>query len=194
MNYKSLFFLIFSIAMATVMTWINSSWLSYQGLVTKNNEKQVDYYLSDFTLLKTSATGEMRYFLKGQHLVHKNATGGSKIFQPIIQAQDSDGKNIFIQANRATQKKSLGQIELSGKVLLKKTDTPTTAKTDPSDTGFTLKTNQLSFNPLERILFTNAPLTLTTKNTLLTGSGLYSKLDEQEIEIKNVHTTFNPTP
>lgn len=193
MNRKGLFLLIFSIAIAITATWLNSFWLTYQGFVTDNNEKQVDYYLSDFSLLNTSSSGDMKYFMQGQHLVHKNATGGSEIFHPLIQANDSDGQSVFIQADKASQENTLGVIELAGSVVIEKTNT--LKNSDLEKTGFTLNTQNLSFNPNKRTLFTEEAIMLTTKNGLLTGKGLRSNLDEQELRIlSNVHSKFEPTP
>lgn len=193
MNRKGLLFLIFSIAIAVTVTWLNSFWLTYQDLVTESNEKQVDYYLSNFSLLNTSSTGEMKYFMQGQHLVHKNSTGGSEIFQPLIQANDSDGQGLLIQAEKASQENSEGVIELDGAVVIKKTNKLVNNET--KSTGFTLETQKLSFNPNKREVFTEDAVTLTTKDGLLTGKGLRSNLDEQELRIlSNVHSKFEPTP
>ena len=196
MNRKGLLFLIFSIIIAVSTIWLNSFWLSYKGLVSENNEKQIDYYLSDFSLLQTSNTGEMKYYLQGQHLTHKNATGGSEIFYPTIQTRDSDGTHLFIQAKRAFQKKSQDNIELSGAVLIKKSNaSKISSELDKSKLSFKLETENLVFNPVKRELSTNANIVLTTKDGLLTGTGLQSKLDQQELRIlSNVHAKFDPNP
>ncbi|HIO93406.1 MAG TPA: LPS export ABC transporter periplasmic protein LptC [Leucothrix mucor] len=197
MNRKGLLLLIISIAIAISSIWVNNFWISYKELASEDNEKQIDYYLSDFSLLQTASTGEIKYYMQGQHLTHKNATGGSKIFQPIIQILDSDGKILFIEAKKASQEKSQGNIELSGSVLIKKTETHSSnPKFDKLvDADFTLKTNELSFDPVKRELFTDTSITLITKDGLLTGTGLHSKLDQQELRIlSNVHAKFDPSP
>lgn len=196
MNRKGLFFLILSITIAVSTIWLNSFWLSYKGLISENNEKQIDYYLSDFSLLQTSSTGKMKYYLQGQHLTHKNSTGGSEIFHPTIQTYDSDGTRLFIQAKKAFQEKSQGNIELSGAVLIKKSKTSKIdSELDKSELSFKLETENLVFNPIKRELSSDDSITLTTKEGLLTGTGLYSKLDQQELRIlSNVHAKFDPNP
>jgi LPS export ABC transporter protein LptC len=175
---------------ALTITWLNSFWLSYQDFVSVGNERQIDYYLSDFSLLNTNANGEMKYYVQGEHLVHKNTTGGSEIFHPTLQAVDANGQNIIIQAEKAQQKKSEGVIELVGSVHIKKT-----TNTEDKTTDFSLTTANLSFDPIKREIFTNAPITLTTKNGLLTGTGLHSQLDQQELRIlSDVHAKFDPNP
>jgi LPS export ABC transporter protein LptC len=203
MNYKGLLLLIASIITALAVTWLNSFWLSYQEFVSIQNERQIDYYLSDFSLLNTSADGELKYYLQGRHLVHKNSTGGSEIFQPTIQATDSDGQTLLIHAEKAQQKNTQGVIELVGSVLIKKTNNKnkSTSKQLQSEqsnkfsSGFTLKTKHLSFDPIKREIFTDAMIILTTKDGSLTGTGLHSQLDQQELRIlSNVHAKFDPNP
>ncbi len=203
MNYKGLLLVIFSIIIGLSITWLNHFWLSYQEFVTANNERQIDYYLSDFSLLNTSANGEMKYYMRGQHLVHKNSTGGSEIFHPIIQAADSDGQYVLIHAEKAQQKKTQGVIELAGKVLIETTNNQNKltanhlplVKNEKSASDFSLKTSNLSFDPIKREIFTDAMIALITKDVLLTGTGLQSKLDQQELRIlSNVHAKFDPNP
>jgi len=203
MNYKGLLLVIFSIIIGLSITWLNHFWLSYQEFVTTNNERQIDYYLSDFSLLNTAANGKMKYYMQGQHLVHKNSTGGSEIFHPIIQAADSDGQYVLIHAEKAQQKKTQGIIELAGKVLIEKnnhqnkliTNNSLLPQNEKITSEFSLKTSNLSFDPLKREIFTDAMITLITKDILLTGTGLQSKLDQQELRIlSNVHAKFDPNP
>jgi len=202
-NYKGLLLLVFSIVVALTVTWLNNFWLSYQEFISAGNDREIDYYLSDFSLLNTSPNGEMKYYLQGQHLVHKNSSGGSEIFRPIIQALDHDGQILFIQADKARQKNSQGVIELSGSVLIQKTTHPnkTTANSIPLDSAtdkhadFKLTTSSLSFDPIKRKIFTAATITFITKNGFLTGTGLDSQLDQQELRIlSNVHAKFDPNP
>ena len=203
MNYKGLLLLITSIMTALAVTWLNNFWLSYQTFISIKNERQIDYYLSDFSLLNTSAEGELKYYLQGRHLVHKNSTGGSEIFQPTIQATDSDGQTLLIQAEKAQQKKTQGVIELAGSVLIKKihNKNKSTSKHLQSEqlshhsSDFILETKNLSFDPIKREIFTDAMITLTTKDGSLTGTGLHSQLDQQELRIlSNVHAKFDPNP
>lgn len=203
MNYKGLLLLIVSIITALAVTWLNNFWLSYQEFISIKNERQIDYYLSDFSLLNTTSDGELKYYLQGRHLVYKNSTGGSEIFQPIIQATDSDGQTLLIHAEKAQQKKTQGIIELAGSVLIEKTNNKnksTSKHLQPEQlshhsSDFILKTKNLSFDPIKREIFTDAMITLTTQDGSLTGTGLHSQLDQQELRIlSNVHAKFDPNP
>lgn len=191
MNRKGLLFLALSVIIAISVTWLNSLWLTYQDFFTASGEKQIDYYLSDFSLLNTTSDGEMKYFIQGQHLVHRNTTGGSEIISPLIEAADSDGANLYISANKAEQLNKDGAIELAGAVEIEKTATIDNT-TIPE---FSLKTKDLIFNPNTRDLRSDATITLTTADGMITGKGLRSNLKQQDLKIlSDVHAEFNPNP
>ncbi|MCK5896654.1 MAG: LPS export ABC transporter periplasmic protein LptC [Cocleimonas sp.] len=197
MKHKGILLFVLSIVIALSVTWLNTIWLSYQDFISAGNERQIDYYLSDFSLLNTHSDGKMKYYMQGQHLVHKNSTGSSEIFQPIIQATDNNGDSLFIQAKKAQQKESQNLIELVGFVHIKKTNntSPQTESLENRATEFSLTTDHLSFDPIKREIFTDATVTFTTKDGLLTGTGLHSQLDQQELRIlSNVHAKFDPSP
>ena len=186
MNRSGLLFLMFAIVIALVFTWLNSTWLSYKGFVFSKDEKQVDYYLSDFTILNTYPDGQMLYFLTGQHLVHQQSTGGSRIFNPVIQARDIDEAIITLTAKKAQQSVKDGPILLLDKVDMVK------ESTKPRE-SFKLLTNDLTYNPIRKELSSIAKLELSSENGNLQGVGFNTKLDEKELRIhKNVQAEFIP--
>ena len=186
MNRSGLFFLIFAIAIALTFTWLNSTWLSYKGLEFSQKDKLVDYYLSDFTLLNTFPDGQMRYLVTGQHLVHQQSTGASRIFSPVLKAQDSDNGIITLTAKTAQQVKRNGSIMLLGKVNVDK-------KGNTLSENFELLTSDLTYNPIKKELSSDAELVLTSVNGNLQGVGFDTQLDDQELRIhKNVQAEFTP--
>ncbi len=185
MNRSGFLILVFSIATLIIITWLNSTWLSYKDLQTTQNVKKIDYYLSDFTLLNTQPDGQMRYFVTAQHLIHQQSTGTSEIFKPLLQARDSDGTIVTLKSDRAKQG-SKGLIQLQGEVSLVKAG----KKVQDS---FELLTQNLVYNPIEKSLSSKEKVQLNTHQGQISGVGFSSKLDEQELRIdSNVHTQFNP--
>lgn len=186
MNRNSLFFLIFAIIIAVGFTWLNSTWLTYKGFVFKQEDRQIDYYLSDFTILHTYPDGSMKYSLKGQHLVHQQSSGSSTVFSPVIQARDNNDSLVSITAKEAQQSKKDGPILLTDKVNIIKEGNKT-------DENFTLFTSNLTYNPLSKELSSDAELEFTSVSGKLTGVGFNTKLDEQELRIhKDVQAKFIP--
>ncbi len=186
MNRSGFFFLIFAIIVAIAFTWLNSTWLSYKGFTFDRQEKQIDYYLTDFSILNTYADGTMKYLLKGQHLVHQESSSASKIIKPTIEARDFDNSIISITANEAQQDKKNGPILLEGKVDVIK-------NSNNQDENFKLLTTDLSYNPSSREISTDAELLFSSSSGELKGVGFSTKLDEQELRIlKNVQAKFTP--
>lgn len=187
MNKSGFFFLLFAIVIAVGFTWLNATWLSYKGFVIDRQDKQVDYYLTDFTVLHTYPDGTMQYLVRGQHLVHQQSTGASNIVQPQLQARDVDNALITIHANSAIQAQKEGNIVLQGSVdVTKKSNTPAE--------NFKLVTRDLSYNPKDQEISTQAKLQFTSPSGELTGQGFSTKLDEQELRIHNhVHAKFIPS-
>ena len=187
MNRSGLFFLVFAIVVAVAFTWLNSTWLSYKGFVFDQKDKQIDYYLSDFSILNTYPDGRMKYLIKGQHLVHQESTKASKIIKPTIEARDVDESIITISANEAQQDKKNGPILLVGKVEVDK-------NSEDDKENFKLLTRDLTYNPTNRELSSDAEINLSSSSGDLKGIGFRTKLDEQELRIhKNVRAMFNPS-
>ena len=186
MNRNGFFFLVFAIVVAVGFTWLNSTWLTYKSFVFDQQDKQIDYYLSDFSIFNTYPDGSMKYLIKGQHLVHQQSTSASKIIKPMIEARDVDNTMILITANQAQQNKKNGPILLEGKVNV-------TKNSENEVENFKLQTTDLSYNPNNREISTDKELIFSSTTGELKGIGFSTKLDEQELRIlKNVQAKFNP--
>jgi len=187
MNKSGILLLISAIVIAIAFTVLNTYWLSYKGLQPTHKIKKIDYYLSDFTLLSTQADGKMRYHVTAQHLVHQQTTGASEIFQAVFKAQDQNEELVTLKANKAEQITKNGAIKLKGEVTVFKESSEKTK-------GFNLATEDLTYNPLQRSIATDAKITLQSDAGHLQGVGLSGKLDKQELRIhSNVHARFTPS-
>lgn len=185
MNRGGLFLLLISVAIAIFSIWLNSTWLNVQGFRFTQKDKKIDYYLSDFTLLKTQPNGQMKYLITAEHLIHQQSTETSEIYKPLLQAQDVDGSMITLKSNKAQQSKD-GEIMLKGDVSAIKVGGNT-------GTNFELITQDLVYNPSEKTLSSKSKVTFTSSQGQLAGIGFSSKLDEQELRIhSNVRSQFNP--
>ncbi len=185
MNRGGLLLLILSIAIAILITWLNATWLTFKGYQLTQKEKQIDYYLSDFTLLNTQSDGQMRYFVTAQHLIHQQSTNTSEIFKPQLQARDIDGTMLILESDKAEQNKN-GEIQLLGDVSVIK-------RSSKVEENFELTTRDLVYNPNKKTLSSKSKVQLDTYQGQITGSGFSSKLDEQELRIhSNVQIQFNP--
>lgn len=169
------------------ITWLNLSWKSLEQLTNSPSESRIDYYLSDFTLMKTDKDGNIRYSLTGRHLTHKQASGASEIYQPHIIARSKNSGALTVTSEKALQKAKDGNITLSGKIHVQKP-----ASADSPE--FTLTTENLTYNPHQQLISTDADIRLISTAGTLHGTGFETRLDEQELRIlSNVQAEFHTT-
>ncbi|PWQ94952.1 LPS export ABC transporter periplasmic protein LptC [Leucothrix pacifica] len=178
---------VLSLIVAAVVTWLNLSWKSIEQLTNSPSESRIDYYLSDFTLMKTNESGSIDYQLNGRHLTHKQASGATEIYQPRIRMRSDDGQIMTVVSEKALQQAKDDSITLSGDVLVKKVGTS-------SSPEFTLSTEDLLYNPQQRLISTTAAIQFNSAAGTLKGTGFETSLDEQELRIlSNVQAEFQAT-
>ncbi|PID46823.1 MAG: LPS export ABC transporter periplasmic protein LptC [Proteobacteria bacterium] len=182
-NLSRIMFVIALVA-AGVVTWLNLSWKTLEQFTNSPSESRIDYYLSDFTLTQTNPNGVVRYQLTGRHLTHKQASGASEIFQPHIQVRSQSGDIIIVDAEKASQTADGGIMTLAGEIRVHKNKSPNSPE-------FTLTTEDLIYNPEKRQLSTESKVSLISPAGTLTGTGIQTNLDEQELRIlSNVQAEF----
>jgi len=182
-NLGRLLFVLAIIAGSTV-TWLNLSWKELGQLTNSPSESRIDYYLSDFTLMRTDSTGQINYHLTGHKLTHKQASGTSEIYWPHIQLNSQNGQHLTIDSEKARQESKDGNITLNGSIRVHKEDST-------ESSGFTLTTQDLTYNPKKQLISTDAEIDLVSTVGTLHGTGFETSLDEQELRIlSNVHAEF----
>lgn len=176
-----------SILFAVLITWLNLSWKTIKQFTNETSQSRIDYYLSDFTLMDTDTTGSISYQLTGEHLTHKQASGTSDIYKPKIKQNSSSGDLLIIVSEKAIQTSRNGNIILTGAVRVE--------QTTPQDSPvFTLLTQNLTYNPTEQKISSQAKSDFISTQGSMTGIGFETKLDDQEIRIlSNVQAEFKPS-
>jgi LPS export ABC transporter protein LptC len=186
MQKSGVLFLILAILIALMGTWLHNLWLQQQSTEFESTEKQIDYYLSDFSLLVTDPKGQMKYRMQGEHFVHHQQNKESDIYRPRVQARSNDAM-LTLEAEKAKHS-GFGDIDLRGDVKL---DIPETKQTP----GFSLQSESLVYSPTKREIATKDSFSLkTTDGNIMNGTGMSENLDEQILRINsNVQTKFLPT-
>ena len=175
---------VLSVLFAGVVTWINLSWKSIKQFTNITSVSRINYYLSDFTLTNTDALGNISYQLDGEHMIHKQLTGSTEVYKPNIIKSSSSGGMLTIDAEKAIQLKKGDNILLSGDVKAVQHDADGTLV-------FTLLTQDLTYNPNEQKLSSEAKSDFIGVQATTTGVGFDTMLDDQEIRIhSNVQSEF----
>lgn len=186
MQKHGLILLMISVTFALLITWLNNILITQGGLQLAEKIRQIDYYLSDFTLLVTSPDGNMRYHITAQHLIHQQSSGASEIFKPQIQARDNPDMLIRMSAESAQQPLKNGPITLQGEVMA-------LAEDSQHKPRYAMSTRDLTYDPLTQQVSTDAGVLLESANGRISGTGLLSRLNEEELKIlSNVHAEFKP--
>lgn len=186
MNRNGTVLLVIAILFTIISIWVNSNWLSHKDFQFIKKDKKIDFYLSEFTLLNTQADGEMRYLITGKYLIHQVSNKATVLFTPLIKARSDNGEITSIKAKKAEQKIENGPISLLGDIFVEKNSLNSEGTTQ-------FKTKDLVYNPNKKMLTTDSKVTFISDFGRFQGTGLTSKLNEQEIRIhSNVQSTFLP--
>lgn len=178
---------VLSVLFAGMVTWLNLSWKTIKQFTNETSKSRIDYYLSDFTLINTDAAGNASYQLTGDHLIHKQASGDSVIYRPFIQKKSGDKQQLTIRSEKAIQTGKDGNITLTGEVKVQQVET----EDSPS---FTLLTTNLTYNPVEQKISSQAKSDFISAQGTMSGIGFETKLNDQELRIlSNVQAEFKPS-
>ena len=176
-----------SVLFAGILTWLNLSWRTITQFTNETSQSRIDYYLSDFTLINTDKSGKISYQLKADHLIHKQASGGSEIYRPHIKMKSGNGDLLTINAEKTMQTNKGGNITLTGEVSVRQTSIN-------EQLGFTLLTQNLTYNPMEQKISSTEKSDFISAQGLMTGVGFETSLDDQELRIlSNVQAEFQPS-
>ncbi|MGB1311447.1 MAG: LPS export ABC transporter periplasmic protein LptC [Leucothrix sp.] len=178
---------ILSVLFAATITWLNLSWKTIKQFTNETSQSRIDYYMSDFQLIDTDTAGNISYQLTADHLIHKQASGQSEIYRPHIKKQSADGQQLTIDSEKAIQAGKNGNITLVG-------DVQVLQKASGQSPGFTLLTQNLTYNPVKQQLSSQAKSDFISAQGSITGVGFETKLDDQELRIlSNVQAEFKPS-
>ncbi len=187
MRYSGITYLALAVAFAATLTWLHKLWRTQSVFTEKLNTSEIDYYLSDFSLLSFDSNGNKRFIVSGEHFVHQRATKTSDIYKPSFIVH-TETNTVTMVANKARQD-TTGDITLNGKVSLTRPESET-------NTGLEIQTVDLHYSPDKRIAYTNAPVRLImTDGNTLSAVGMEEDLTTQTTRLlSDVHAEYKPAP
>ncbi len=149
------------------------------------DKEQIDYYLSDFSVMAVADDGSVNYELAGHHLSHWQAKKQSLIVEPRIRGEGkTPDERMQLRADEALVDQQTQLAELTGNVQALK---PQTGK----EGAMELRTDYLTYNMQNREMTTNAVVTITSPSGTMQSTGLTGKLDEDLLRFdSNVRSTY----
>ncbi len=166
--------------------------------VVRNSEKNKiahavrtdpDYFVEQFNFLKMTSTGQSKYRIAGNKLLHYPGDDSYEIILPVITNLSplQDPMDIHAQRaivnNKANQSES--EVHLYGNVIV---DRPQNIKSKHVQ----LRTEYLLVYPDKDVMQTDKAVELTIDNIITTGVGMHADNKTQQIQIFNNVTSIIP--
>lgn len=185
-RFNGLILLIIACVIAIAGTWLNKLWQEQQQFTEKIDRSQIDYYLSDFSLVSTDTSGQPQFILSGDHFIHRREKKESEIYSPAVVIH-YENETLSIHAEEARHYAN-EDVELIGKVSISK---PVSEKM----AGYEINTSDLHYSPSLDRISTEQPLSLrSTDNAEIKGVGLLHDLKNEVLQIKDkVHAEYLPS-
>lgn len=189
-KWRGIFLLLVALLIAWLSLWLNDAWINRQKkAATEAKESKVSHYFTRFSLSSINPEGIVEYRLFGQHFSRWSGKDWSEILEPhlVTFSTDAADNNKEKQSTDMTAKKGIMRheqdiLELQKAVVIKDLS---------SDPISTLKTELLYYHPEKKWIDTDVQVTFTSDSSVLMGTGMDSKLDENILRIhSNVHSTF----
>lgn len=184
-RFNGFIFLIIACVIAIAGTWLNKLWQEQQQFTEKLDRSQIDYYLSDFSLVSTDTDGQPLFMLSGDHFIHRRKEKESEIYQPAILI-NAEGESLSIHAEEARHFAN-EDVELIGDVTISKPESERMM-------GYEARTSNLTYSPsLDKISTEQALSFTSTDNAKISGIGLVHDLKNDVIQIQDkVHAEYLP--
>lgn len=147
-----------------------------------------DYYVENFSFIKMSPAGTMRYQISGQRLTHYPLDDSYEIRQPRIHSMSEAALPLTMQAQRARVEDDNSKIHLYDKVEI---DRP--ASGDAA--AFHLASEYLLFLPDDDVMQSDQTVHLTLGKSTLSGAGMFANNATRELRLSgNVRGMFQTKP
>lgn len=156
------------------------------GRLTVNKE-QIDYYLSDFSIMAIASDGKVSYELSGRHLSHWPDKKQSQIIAPVLLGKGEAGKRIRANATEGWFDQASQLAKLAGDVEVIKPPTTTTVQD-----GFTLRTDYLTYDARNDEISTDAKVSITGSSGTMQSTGLTARLNQDLLRFdSNVRSIYH---
>jgi lipopolysaccharide export system protein LptC len=145
-----------------------------------------DYYVEQFNFVRLAKSGQARYHVSGERMVHYPQNDSYEIRRPVMKGLSDKRPTTTIVADRAVSNTDLSQVQLFSNV---KIDRPAAA----SSQHLQLTSDYLMVLPDDDVMKTNRPVKLISGANVLTGVGMFANQATGEFRLASqVHGTLPP--
>lgn len=151
-----------------------------------SNRNAPDYYVEDFQFVRVSNAGQAQYSMSGQRLTHYPADDTHKVDQPVVKSLTSERPPMQAVSKTATIDRTNSKIHMYGDVHLDRAATADKERLQLNSEYLLLLTD-------EDIMKTDRPVTITTGQSVLKGTGMVANNATGELRlVSNVSVTYRP--
>lgn len=147
-----------------------------------------DYYVEQFSYVKMSDTGQPRYDITGDKMVHFPADDSFEVTHPVVTTLDKAKPPMTLRSKRAVIEDDNSKIHMYD-------DVNADRAAVGSAEAMHLKSEYLLLLPDDDIAKTDKPVEITMGQSVMTGTGMIANNAIQELQLlHDVRGTYQPRP
>lgn len=149
-----------------------------------------DYTVDKFNIVRMSKTGEVRYNISGDKLLHYPERDEFEIVRPVVHSFEPKQPPLTMHAQRAVVERSSNKIHLHDQVQL-------TRPAAGSNPGFRLNSAYLLFLPEQDLVKTDQPVNMVSGRHRVDAVGMIANNKTREVQLLDrvksvIHTPPSP--
>jgi len=145
-----------------------------------------DYYVEKFNFVRLAQTGQARYHISGERLVHYPQDDSYEIRRPVMKSLSEKRPITTIVAERAASNTDMSQVQLFSNV---KMDRPASADSQ----HLQLTSDYMMVLPDEDVMKTDRPVKIISGANVLIGTGMFANQATGLFKLeRQVHGTLPP--
>jgi lipopolysaccharide export system protein LptC len=180
------------IAAAVLILMLGSFWLldvfrrGMEDSTSAAKRTEPDYYVEQFNFVRLAKSGQARYHVSGERLVHYPQNDSFEIRRPIMKGLSDKYPTTTIVADRAVSNSDMSEVQLFSNV---KMDRPAS----PNSQHLQLTSDYVMVLPDDDVMKTNRPVQLILGGHVLTGIGMFANQATGEFKLASqVHGILAP--
>jgi lipopolysaccharide export system protein LptC len=161
------------------------------GAPNLNLSNEPDYIIDNFSFVRMSETGQPRYVISGDRLIHHPADNTSEIEKPIVVSMTVEHPHMTMTAARAHVNQNQSQVDLAGNVDIQR-PAGAAAKGKAPTQPLRIRTEAMTVLTDEEIAKTDQPVQITLGNASMTGVGMTVNNATQQMRAGRGELTYPP--
>jgi lipopolysaccharide export system protein LptC len=186
-----------ALMLAGVFAAFGSFWLlqvisgGQSGGPNLDMSNEPDYIIDNFSFVRMSETGQPRYVISGDRLIHHPADNTSEIDKPVVLSMTVEHPRMTMTAQHAHVNQNQNQIDLAGSVDIQRPGAPAQAG-KPAARPLRIRTEALTLLTDDEIAKTDKPVDIKLGDIAANGVGMTVYNATQQVQMGGRGTIILP--